>query len=131
MKNMLIFAVIIILAAGYIIGDSERISKYIETWSVDNLKEPDLEKSAYLNIRYMDLIGNFDRTLELIDKYNLRYEGKSTRIPEFIFKSALIYEKKIQPVKVREILKMYIETYPDAKNIDEAKTLLRQYSTSF
>jgi hypothetical protein len=131
MKNMLIFAVIIILAAGYIIGDSERISKYIETWSVDNLKEPDLEKSAYLNIRYMDLIGNFERTLELIDKYNLRYEGKSARVPELIFKSALIYEKEIQPVKVRETLKMYIETYPDAKNIDQAKTLLRQYSTSF
>lgn len=131
MKNMLIFAVLIILAAGYLIGDSIKISKYIETWSVDNLKEPDLEKSSYLNIKYMNLIGNFDRTLELIEKYEARYMKKSANIPELVYMTALIYEKKIEPAKVRDILKMYIETYPEQKNIEDAKTKLRDYKTPF
>ena len=130
MKKMLIFAAIIIIASGFIIGDALRISKYVETWTVDNLKEPDLEKAAYFNIKYMDFVGNFDRTIELIDKYNTRYEGKSAKIPELIFMSAKVYEKKMQPAKVREILKMYIETYPDQKNIEDAKTMLRENTPS-
>jgi hypothetical protein len=131
MKNMLIFAVIIVLAAGYLIGDSIKVSKHIETWSLDNLKEPDLEKSSYFNIKYMNLIGNFDRTLELIEKYKARYTDKSANIPELVYMTALIYEKKIEPAKVRDILKMYIETYPEQKNIEEAKTKLREYKTPF
>ena len=131
MKKMVIFAVIIAVAAGYIIGDSIRISAFIETWSIDNLKEPNLETASYLNIRYMDMIGNFDRTLDLIEKFKKRYDDKSAKTPELVFLSAIIYGKKIQPVQARETLKMYIETYPDQKNIEEAKRLLQEYKTSF
>ena len=130
MKKMLIFALIIMISAGYIIGDATRISKSMETWAVDNLKEPDLEKASYYNIKYMDMIGNFDRTIELIDKYNARYEGKSAKIPELIFMEAKVYEKKMMPAKVRELLQMYIETYPDQKNIEDAKTMLRENTPS-
>lgn len=131
MKKMVIFAVIVIIAAGYLIGDSIKVSNFIETWSIDNLKEPNLETASYLNIRYMDMIGNFDRTLELIEKFKKRYDGKSAKIPELVFMSAIIYGKKIQPAQARDTLKMYIETYPEQKNIEEAKRLLSDYKTSF
>lgn len=131
MKKMLIFGIIIILVAAYLIGDAEKISKYIETWSIDNLKEPDLEQSSYQNIKYVNLTGKYDRTLELIEKFKLRYGDKSSKTPELIFMSALIYEKKINPSAVRDILQSYIEAYPNQKNIDEAKRMLSEYKTSY
>ena len=127
MKKMLIFGIILVVAASFFIGDSIRVSNFLETWSVDNLKEPNLEKVSYYNIKYMDMIGNFDRTLELIDKFTKRYADKSPRVPEMVFLSAQIYGKKIEPGKARDTLKYYIDTFPDAKNVEEAKRQLSEY----
>ena len=131
MKKMAILGIVIIVLAVIFIGNALQVSTYMETWAVDNLKEPDLEKAAFYNVKYMDLIGNYDRTLELIDKFNLRYEGKSARLPDLLFMTARIYEKKIQPAKVRDVLNLYIEEYPEGKDIIEVKRMLREYKPSF
>lgn len=131
MKKMLIFGIIIVALAVLFIGNAMQVSTFIEDWSVDKLKEPDLEKAAYYNIKYVNLIGNFNRTLELIDKFNLRYEDKSDKLPELLYITALIYEKKLEPVKVRELLSLYIENYPEGKDIAEVKRKLREYKPSF
>lgn len=104
---------------------SDKISNYIEQYSIDKIKDPDLEKITYYNIKYMDLTGKYDRAIELIDKFRLRYDGSPPEeMADVMIMQADMYEAKLNPGKTREILSDYMEKFPGAKNINDVRTRL-------
>ncbi|MGD0565924.1 MAG: hypothetical protein ABSA34_01175 [Candidatus Goldiibacteriota bacterium] len=126
MKGLLITAALVIFIGGYFIMGSDKISSFIETYSLEKIKDPSsLEKTAYYNIKYMDLTGKYDRAIELIDKFRSRYDiNPPDDMADVMVMEADMYEAKLNPGKTREILTDYAQKYPDAKNISEIRTRL-------
>jgi hypothetical protein len=124
MKGMIIFGIIVVVIGGYFIIGSDKISEIVEKYSVEKIKDPDLEKLSYYNIRYMDFTGKYDRCLELIDKYSQRYEDDGKFIPEILLTQARILELKMQVSKARATYQKYSEKFPNGADIEEVKSKL-------
>jgi outer membrane protein assembly factor BamD (BamD/ComL family) len=125
MRGLVIIAALIIFIGGYFILGSDKIGNYIEQYSIDKIKDPDLEKISYYNIKYMDLTGKYDRAIELIGKFRLRYDGSPPEeMADVMIMQADMYEAKLNPGKTREILADYMEKFPNAKNINDVRTRL-------
>ncbi len=121
MKGIFITAGIVLALAGYFLIGSENVSQMLEKYSVEKMKGTDLEDAAAFNIRYMDFTGKYDRCLELISKFNERYEEKSKYLPEFMLTQARILELRLKTAAARDIYQKYVDTYPDAANVNDIK----------
>lgn len=128
MKGLVIAAALVIFIGGYFIMGSDKISTYIEDYSLEKIKDPArLEKTSYYNIKYMDLTGKYDRAIDLIDKFRSRYDiNPPEDMADVMVMQADMYEAKLNPGKSREILSDYVEKFPDAKNISEIRTRLME-----
>lgn len=69
MSGLVIIAALIIFIGGYFIWGSDKIINYIEQYSVDKIKDPDLEKISYYNIKYMELTEKNGRAIELMTNF--------------------------------------------------------------
>lgn len=121
MKGMLIAGAIIAFIGGYFILGSESISKLIEQYSVEKMKDPELEKMSLYNIRYMDLTGKYERCMELIDKYNQRYEDEGHFLKELLLTQARIFEIQMNLGKARDTYQKYVDKFPDAENVNDIR----------
>jgi hypothetical protein len=131
MKGMAITAVIIILMGTYLVLGSDNVSGIIEKYSVENIKEPGLEKISFYNIQYMDLTGKSGRCLDLIDKYDKKYEDNGKYAANLLLIEAGVRERNMEISRARELYGKYIEKYPDAKDIDNVKEKLKEIKSGF
>lgn len=126
LKSLIVIFVLIMFAAGYLIGGSESISKKIEQYTEEKYKgDPEqYEKFTFLNATYCNWTAKYDRTLELLDKYDQRFEKEENK-EKSQFLRASAYDGKLLAKAAFDSYKKYIDDFPQGKHIEKAKERYR------
>ncbi|HRU38672.1 MAG TPA: hypothetical protein P5511_02250 [Candidatus Goldiibacteriota bacterium] len=121
-KQLIIIFLVIVFGASYLIGGSESISEKIEKYLDSNFKyDPEnYEKYSYLNIVYMNLTAKYDRALQLIEKYEARFE-KDEQKAKAQFQRASAYDRKLDGKRARAEYQKYVDLYPEGPNAKKAR----------
>ena len=130
LKQLVIIFVALLFIAGYGIGASEKVSVFIEDYSLKNMQDPQLEKVHYANIQYCYWTGKNQRTLELIEKYELRYKIFK-KLENLQFLKAKAYDSMANSKKAKEEFQKYIDDYPEGEKTDKAKQRIRELGTFY
>jgi tetratricopeptide (TPR) repeat protein len=131
-KTLVAIFVLIMFSAAYIIGGSETVSKYIEKYTDEKLKDnpEQKEKIEFFNIKYCDFTAKYKRALELIEKYLTQYP-KERNQEKALFQKAKTLENDLRPKEARTIYQKYISDFPDGKNIEKAKDKYQELKTFY
>ena len=121
-KPLIAIFVLLILIAAYGIGGSETISKKIEQYTEDNFKsDPEkYEDYTFKNITYCDWTAKYARALELLDKYDLRFEKEQYKEKSYYMR-AKVLEDNLDDRRAMEAYKKYMDEFPEGKNFEKAK----------
>lgn len=122
LKQLIIIFLIIIFGAAYIIGGSEGISKKIEQFTEDKYKtDPEqFEKYTFMNVTYCDWTAKYTRALELLDKYDLRFDKDQHREKSYYIR-AKIHDHNLDVRKAKDAYKKYMDEFPEGKNFEKVR----------
>jgi outer membrane protein assembly factor BamD (BamD/ComL family) len=124
-KQLIIVMLVLIFGAVYIIGGSESISKYIEKYTDDHIKDDSgrIEKIMFFNIQYCNFTAKYQRALDLIERYLLVFSREENR-EKAQFLKAQIVDNTLDAKLARGEYQKYLDDFPDGPNAGKAKTRL-------
>ncbi len=131
-KTLIAIFVVIMFTAAYVIGGSDTVSKEIEKYTDEKLKDnpEQKEKIEFFNIQYMDFTAKYDRALELLEKYLMLYPKEKNQ-EKALYQKAKTLENNLKPKLARVVYQKYIEDFPDGKNIKKAKDKYQELKTFY
>jgi hypothetical protein len=131
-KPLIIIFAIIAFTAAYIVGGAVTISKKIEQYTEDNYKADPVqyEKYTFINATYCFWTAKYERTLELLDKYDQRFVKEENK-EKAQFLRARTYDSMLEARRAKDEYKKYMDDFPEGKNFkkaDERYEDLKTYS---
>jgi hypothetical protein len=122
LKPLIIIFLIIMGTAGYLIGGSKSVSINIENFIEEKYKDDPVnyEKYTFMNAVYCNWTAKYDRALEILDKYDLRFELEENK-EKSQFLRATTYDNMLSARKARAEYQKYMENFPKGKNFEKAR----------
>lgn len=120
-KPLIIILLVLALIATYGIGGAETVSKKIEQYTDEKFKSDaeQYEKYTFINATYCNWTAKYTRTLELLDKYDVRFEKEQYREKSQYLRAQTV-DAMLNERGAKDEYKKYIDEFPEGKNFEKA-----------
>ncbi len=100
-------------------ANSVSIQKYIDK----KYSGAELEKYSYYNAIYLNVVGKYEKSLELLLKIKEKYQY-SKNMDNYDYYIADNYEKEMKTTQARDIYKQFLVDYPESARLQKVKEKL-------